>query len=62
MTDSIKREAVNLVESNADYLTEVIEAAIVNLLADAKLDGDNALVAELVKIYLTEATKNDLSR
>lgn len=62
MTDSMKREAVNLLNNNLDYLGEVIEAAIINLLEDADLDCENEFVTQLKNIYLTEAGKNDLSR
>lgn len=62
MTESVKREAVNLINSNLDYLGEVIEAAIINLPEDADLDCENEFVTELKNIYLKEADKNDLSR
>lgn len=52
MTELMRNKAVKIIQDNVEYLDEVVEAAIVNLLEDAGVKGgDNDFVAELQKIF-----------
>ncbi len=48
----MRNKAINIIQNNVEYLDEVVEAAIVNLLEDEGVDeGDGDFVAELQQIY-----------
>lgn len=51
MKESTKIKARKIVENNLEYLDEVIEAALVNLLADEDVESDNEFITELQLIY-----------
>ncbi|MGI8555408.1 MAG: hypothetical protein ACR2LT_03500 [Pyrinomonadaceae bacterium] len=51
MKESTKIKARKIVENNLEYLDEVIEAALVNLLADEGVESDNEFITELQLIY-----------
>ena len=54
----MKRKARSVIQNNLEYLDEVIEAAIVNLLEDEGIEeGDNEFVLELQYIYDTYIEK-----
>jgi hypothetical protein len=58
MKELAKRKAKSLVENNLEYLDEIIESAIVNLLEDNRIDvQDNDFVLELQYIYDTYVGK-----
>ena len=58
MTELMKRKARSVIQNNLEYLDEVIEAAIVNLLEDEGIEeGDNEFVLELQYIYDTYIEK-----
>jgi hypothetical protein len=50
MTKLTKDKAIKVIQNNLEYLDDVVEAAIVNLLED---EGDNDFVLELQYIYDT---------
>ncbi len=52
MTELTRTKATNLIQRHFEYLDDVIEHAIVNLLNDEGiLEGDNEFVWELQYIY-----------
>lgn len=52
MTEFMSNKAVDVIENNLEYLDEVVEAAIVNLMEDEGVEGiDNDFIAELQKIF-----------
>ena len=52
MLESTKIKAEKMMRGNFEYLDEVVEAAIVNILEDEKIEeGDNDFVAELQYLY-----------
>jgi hypothetical protein len=54
MTELTKDKAIKVIQNNLEYLDEVIESAIVNLLEEEGIDeGDNDFVLELQYIYDT---------
>jgi len=54
MTEKTKIKAGNIIKNNFEYLDEVVEAAIVNLLENERIDeGDNEFVLELQHLYDT---------
>ncbi len=54
MTKLTKDRAIKVIQNNLEYLDDVVEAAIVNLLEDEGIDeGDNDFVLELQYIYDT---------
>lgn len=50
-SEVVRTEAKEMIRSNCGYLDEVVEAAIVNLLEDEGIEGDNDLVLELKEEY-----------
>jgi hypothetical protein len=53
MTDIVKNEARNILRNNFEYLDEVIEAAIINLLEDENIDCEQEFILELQYAYDT---------
>lgn len=53
MIEVMKRKARIVVQNDLEYLDEVVEAAIVNLMEDEGVKGDNEFITELQRIYDT---------
>lgn len=52
VSELTKIKAEKIIKENFEYLDEVVEAAIVNILEDVKIEeGDNYFVAELQYTY-----------
>jgi len=62
MTELMKHKAKSVVQSNLIYLDEVIEATIVNLLADEGIDCDQEFLPELQEIYNKYISKEEINK
>lgn len=51
MTDLVKNEARNIIRNNFEYLNEVIEATITNLLEEENIDCEREFISELQYLY-----------
>ncbi len=47
MKESTKIKAKNIIENNFEYLDEVVESAIVNMLEDEDIESENEFILEL---------------